>query len=235
MIIQSNASTVRRKFGRIIALVVLILSIVYILYIFCMQFFALRNIEVVGDGIQVAIDQTKLEHNLLFIRPEKLKADILTNNNQIENIQITKKYPDTLSITVSLRKASARVTTSTRTAIIDSRGVMLGFARSDSGSLPMLDFGVPDVPDGTTFTDTRVLSGIAIIRDISSIAPITSMYLADTSSIRAIYGKTSIFFPLNTEYSALATTLQTLIARFRMKGSMPASIDLRFDKPVIRM
>jgi hypothetical protein len=202
---------------------------------FCMQYFTLKNIEVIGEGIQIAIDQKKLERNLLFIRPERMKADLLTNNNQIEHVYITKRYPDTIILAVQLRKAIARVTTQARTVIVDERGVVLGYSRKESDSLPLLSFGISDIPDGTTFTHASVVSGIAAIRDISPVVPISFIYLNDTLSIRAIYGKTSIFIPLNTEYSALATTLQTLVARFRMKGSMPASIDLRFDKPVIRM
>jgi cell division septal protein FtsQ len=235
MILQSNSSTIRRKFGRVILSIVLLLASVYVLYVFCMQYFALKNIEVIGEGIQIAIDQAKLERNLLFIRPEKIKADILSDNNQVEHVYITKRYPDTIIIAVQLRKAIARITTITRTVIVDSRGVVLGYSRKESDTLPLLSFGVSDIPDGLTFTDVAVLSGIAVIRDISPVVPISSVYLNDTLSIRAIYGKTSIVFPLNTEYSALASTLQTLVARFRMKGSMPASIDLRFDKPVIRM
>jgi len=200
-----------------------------------MQYFALRNIEVIGDGIQITIDQTKLEHNLLFVRSEKIRSDLLSANNQIENVTIQKRYPDTLTLTVVLRKAIARITTQTRTVVVDSRGVLLGYSRKDSDDLPLIAFGVPDIPDGMTFTDMRVLSGIAIIRDITPVVPISALYINDTSSIRAIYGETSILLPLNPEYGASAATLQTLIARFRMKGSMPTSIDLRFDKPVIRM
>jgi hypothetical protein len=235
MIIQSQSSTIRRKFGRVIALLLFVISSVYVLYIFCIQYFTLRNIEVVGDGIQIVINQAKMEHNLLFIRPEKIKSEVLAVNNQIENITIRKRYPDTLILTVVLRKAVARLTTSARTVVVDSRGVLLGYSLKSSDSLPLMAFGVSDITDGMTFTDTRVLSGIAIIRDIASVIPIFSLYVNDSSSIRAVCRETSILLPLNLEYSASAATLQTLIARFRMKGSMPTSIDLRFDKPVIRM
>lgn len=235
MITQTSSSTIRRKFGRVIALVLFIIAAVYILYIFCMQYFVLRNIEVVGEGIQIAINQSELEKNLLFIRPGKITSDLLSANNQIENVTVQKRYPDTIILTVILRKAIAKITTQVRTAVVDSRGVLLGYSRKDSDGLPLIAFGVPDISDGMTFTDSRVLSGIAIIRDITPVAPISALYINDTSSIRAIYGETSILLPLNSEYSASAATLQTLIARFRMKGSMPTSIDLRFDKPVIRM
>jgi cell division septal protein FtsQ len=200
-----------------------------------MQYFTLRKIDVIGDGIHIAIDQSKIEDNLLFIRPERMKSDIISNNNQIEDVTIRKRYPDTLVLSVVLRKAIARLTTTSRTVIIDSKGIVLGYARSGSYDLPLMAFGVADVQDGIQITETSVLSAIALLKDVSPTTPFSSLYLPDSSSIRAIYGKTSILFPLKSQYSTSATTLQTLIARFRMKGSMPTTIDLRFDKPVIRM
>jgi cell division septal protein FtsQ len=208
---------------------------VYILYTFCLQYFVLKTIVVIGDGIQIAIDQTKLEKNLLFIRTDGMKKELLSNNDQIENVMITKKYPNTLVLSILLRTPFARVSTKTKTVIIDSRGVVLGYARQNTNSLPLMAYELDDVMDGTLLKNPVVQSGIAIFRDVSPVIPLSSLYISDVSSIRAIYGKTSIFFPLKTDYSALASTLQTLTARFRMKESMPTSIDLRFDKPVIRM
>jgi len=230
-----NSSVFRRIFGKSLVIVLLAGMVVILLYTFCMQYFTLHTIEVVGEGVHIDVDKSKIAANILFINTQKIRSDLLASNNQLEDAKVTKKYPDAITLTVILRKPVARLTTDMRTIIIDARGVVLGFTRPQDENLPLLTFGVPDQIDGTTITNPLIQSGIAIIQSFDPVGVIGSIAPVNSSSVRVNYQKTSIFFPLKTDYSASVATLQILLNRFRMKGTMPTSIDLRFDKPVIKM
>jgi hypothetical protein len=235
MITTTSSSIVFRKFGRILGFIFLTGCIVAILYSFCLSLFQLQTIEVIGEGIRLDIDRSKIEKNLLFIRTNAIEQSLLASNNQLEKVTITKIYPHTLHITVELRKPVARVRGQQSTFLIDERAVVLGYSKAAYDSLPLIILPIPDQMDGTTIKNDALMSCIEIIKTAGIAVPISSITMHETSSLRATYEKTSIFFPLKGDFSASAATLQTLITRFRMKGSMPASIDLRFDKPVIRM
>ena len=53
-------------------------------------------------------------------------------------------------------------------------------------------------------------------------------------SIRVEIQQLDIFFPQDGDIVEHIRTLQTLFTGFRIKGVLPAHIDLRFGKPVVR-
>ncbi len=55
----------------------------------------------------------------------------------------------------------------------------------------------------------------------------------DSASILATMGHTNIFLPQKGDLKVKAGTLQTIVMGFRIKGTLPTVIDLRFEKPIV--
>lgn len=230
---HSTFSVFLRRFGKLTGFFLLFLALIYIVHTISVRFFTIRKLEVHGANIRVVLDRDKFYDQLLFFPSEDYRRDLLSEYRQIQDIKITKKLPDTLVLDITLRKPIARLTTSGRTVLVDERGTVIGDATSGYGYLPILFFGIQDVEDGDSVTDKRVRSAIGILHALNGTIPITSITEYESSSLRARSGNTDIFIPQEGDYSQIASTLQTLFSRFRMKGTMPASVDIRFEKPVV--
>jgi hypothetical protein len=196
--------------------------------------FSINNIVVVGNNIQVQVDETRMPKTLLLFPAERLRAQLLAANPILADIQFQKKYPHTLIIVPTLRSAVARLTAVSREVLVDANGIVLSDADSSSSNLPRLIVAIPVVRIGEIISDHRVTASIAFITGMQDILPIHSVSVEDDGSLRAKGDKLDILFPQDGATPTLLATLQTLLSGFRIKGTLPTFIDLRFNKPIIK-
>jgi hypothetical protein len=133
-----------------------------------------------------------------------------------------------------LRETTALLSTGGATYALDGTGVVLGDASpmvQQGYTVLMFDLGTPSV--GFPLHDQRVQQSLSLIRSLQGIVHIDEITEGDAASLRARVGNTDIFIPQQTAIEGKASTLQTIIEGFRIKGTLPAVIDLRFDKPII--
>lgn len=198
-----------------------------------LKLFEIKTISIIGSGLSVSIDQNKITKNLLFFPAAKLRQQILHDQPLISEVIFKKKYPHTLIIEALPRVASARFEDGGRVVLVDKSGVILGDAATRS-NLPLLIFniGIPLTP-GTEIKDKSVLGALSFINITQDFLNIENIVQADSLSLRATLGKTEIFFPQQGDLRQIQTTLQTLFSGFRIKGTLPTVVDLRFAKPIV--
>ena len=194
-----------------------------------MNAFRIREIEVVGVGVSIAIDTSKLSNNLIFFPSQKITAQLLRDNPLVSHIIIEKKFPHTLVIHVIRRPAIAKLRTDHQYLLVGSDGVVVGDAASEM--LPELRFSSDVVSVGERIGDKRILAALMLIKN--SPVPLQGISAWDGQSLKARVEKTDIIIAQDDAIATRAATLQTLLVGFRMKGIMPAQIDLRFDKPIV--
>ncbi|MBI2404619.1 hypothetical protein HYV22_00365 [Candidatus Gottesmanbacteria bacterium] len=221
-----------RKFGKRIVTVILIIGLTSGVGFVSMTFFTLQAIEVEGSGMQVVIDQKKLTRNLLFFPTEKLRTELLSQNPLLGDVVIRKKFPHTLVIAAVPRSPIAHLQTKERKVDIDKEGIVLQESSPDH-PLPTLLFDVEPVRTGEKVRDPRVFSGIAILTAFEGIFPIDVISSLDSQSLQVKSGILRIYVVQQSDMKAVATTLQVLLTGFRIKGTLPAVMDLRFSKPVV--
>ncbi|KKU88687.1 MAG: hypothetical protein UY16_C0003G0029 [Candidatus Gottesmanbacteria bacterium GW2011_GWA2_47_9] len=91
-------------------------------------------------------------------------------------------------------------------------------------------------PVGRLTTQTGIVVLVQSLRFAEAVGGqevISSITARDGPSLVATIGETDILFTQDVEVETVATTLQTLLTGFRIKGSLPKTIDLRFDKPIV--
>lgn len=195
--------------------------------------FPIQTIEVASGDIQVEVEEARIPKNLLFFPSEKIRQDLLADNPLLADITFKKKFPHTLVIIPHLRTPLVRVYGQDRRVLVDRDGVVMG-DDDGYGSLPIVDIPAVGLRIGGTIHDSRVLAAISFVSRVSEFVAIEQVTLVEDRYLQAKTDTYTILFTQDTPTVALSATLQTLILGFRIKGSLPAVIDLRFNKPVVR-
>jgi hypothetical protein len=184
--------------------------------------------------IDIQVDEKRLPKTILFFPSEALRAQLLKDNPILANIEFKKKLPHTLVIVPTLRTASARLISGQREVAIDSNGIVLGDVNPSTPILPKITIPVDGIRVGLVVRDLRVIQSLAFLQGTHDILSIDEIILEDGSSLRARSPKLDILFTQNKDMKEIIATLQTLMVGFRIKGTLPTYIDLRFDKPIVR-
>lgn len=203
-----------------------------IIFVLIYSLFTLQTIEIVGDGMQISIDTKRFPHNILFIQEKRITDELLKNYPQLASVKVQKRYPHTLVIAPILREGVARLSTEIGSFQVDSEGVVLDDTNPDK-LLPVLDIPVMRATVGQPIKDEQFLSALKFIYAMKGLMQINVVNILDGASLSVKTSTTEILIPQGGNAVSLAATLQTLLTGFRMKGALPAIIDLRFDKPVI--
>jgi hypothetical protein len=228
-----KTGTVRRKFGRfIIHLFFVIVGVVGAyrgLNIVC----TIRTIEIVGDGFDVQIDQKRISQNLLFFPSEKMRAQILAENPTLKDVQFIKRFPSTLRIVPVLRIPFVMLKLTDRFILVDREGVAVAYGNKNL-PLPIVELSISNIRIGETVHDKRLSASLEFLEGVASLFPINSVTELDGRYLLARNEEIDIYIPQNRPMTETLTTLQTLITGFRIKGTLPTVVDLRFDKPIVK-
>ncbi len=221
-----------RKFGRFVAAAIGLIVVSGGFAWGINAIFTIRSVEVSGEGIAIAVDQAKLPKNLLFFPTDTVTQQILSDYPLVGSVVIKKKYPGTLVITAVPREPFVVAGVPPETYALDAQGVVLSQYPSAAG-LPVIRILVPPLQPGDTVGDQRVAAAIRFLRETASFLSVFEVVAFDSTSLQAQAEGMSIRFAQDVDGAVLARTLQTLIAGFRIKGTLPQTLDLRFDKPVV--
>lgn len=194
--------------------------------------FTIRSVEVVGESVRVSVDPEKMPRNLLFFPVERLKNELLRDYPLIAEMNITKKYPGTLIISATLRAPKALVGVGNTLYAIDKEGVVLE-EYPEKTKMPKILIDAPPAPLGKRVTDTRTLAALSFLLETEGSIAITQITSEEGDTLQATDGVMNILFPQKSDMQSIARTLQTMLVGFRIKGKLPSTIDLRFDKPVV--
>jgi len=223
----------RRKFGRIFLSVFATCVFGYLTFHIGQWLFTIQTIEIVSNTVMLQIDEKRISRNLLFFPSENMRQEILADNPLLADIRFEKRFPHTLRVVPILRTPLARLISDGRTVLVSSEGIVL--ADGDSGMmLPTIILSLPFLRVGEDIEDARVTLALAAISTFPADIPIETMIYQEGSYFLARSPKLNIFIPQDRDISTTLATLQTLMAGFRIKGTLPAVVDLRFDKPIVK-
>lgn len=222
----------RRTFGRTVGIVALLVVASGAGSWAINAIFTIRSVEVIGEGMAIVVDQEKLPNNLLFFPVDQVREQIRKEHPLVGDITVRKKYPGTLVITAIARTPFAVVGTDTQTYTSDVQGVVLS-QHPDASGLAKVSLAVGAMQPGDTIGDPRVMAALNFLRETAPVVTVSEIAEFDSSSLQAQAEGMSIRFLQDGDRIVLARTLQMLIAGFRIKGKLPTTIDLRFDKPVV--
>lgn len=194
--------------------------------------FTIRDVMVDGPGMSIQIDKEKFGRNLLFLPVSTLRQQLLSTYPLLGDVRFERKFPNTLIVHLERRSAYALLQSSGNSYAVDAYGLVLGSIEY-TDRYPLLRFEIGILPIGSRIHDDRVEAALSFLRRMAGHAVIKSVEIRDAQSIQAKMDNTNIFLPQTGDVSAKADTLQIIMEGFRMKGTLPTVIDLRYEKPII--
>lgn len=227
-----SRGVVIRKFGKVFAAVVLVAAGLGLFLVAGNFLFTIRAVEVVGVGVTVAIDEQRFVKNLLFFPSDALRVQLLREYPLLESVEIHKKYPHTLLVVAHKRPAVAAIANGNRTFLVSRDGTILGDADGRE-RIPVGYFQVRAYAPGERVSEKDAAAFIGFIAHLPDVSQVRDGTTHDAASIRVKLATMDIYVALDSDMAAKASTLQMLLAGFRIKGTLPAVIDLRFDKPIV--
>ncbi len=229
---MKSAGTFRRRFGKMVLTILATLLVGWVTYKLSNWVFTIRAIEIVGQNAQVQIDEDRISRNLLFFPSDILRQQVLDENPWLADVRFEKKFPGTLRIVPSLRTPVAILQSHDRVVLVDREGVVV--ADGDSGNrLPVLVVPLEPFRVGETLDDSRVRLALRLITQMAPDLTFTRITYENDSYLRAKTVKLDIIIAQDRPISETLATLQMLLTGFRIKGTLPTVVDLRFDKPIV--
>ena len=219
---------------RILLLCVSIIFFVGVIYFFKIgiNLFQVKHIFVSGDPVQVEINQAIFVNNILFFPTESVVRQLKLDNPQIMTVEVRKKFPSTLEFVIYKRTPIAEIITDGIHLGIDEEYVITESALNNL--LPVIIANIPLVRIGATVKHPMVVQAVSLIKKTKTFIQWSFIEPYETQSIRARFGQTDIIITQTNDLSQVLDTLQTLMEGFRIKGTIPKSIDLRFGKPIVQ-
>ncbi len=222
-----------RRFGRRIGIVAILVIVTSIGFVIVRTVFDIREILLVGKDIKVEINYSKFPRNLLFFPVSQLREDLLYRYPVLSLVEVKKKYPSSLVISLAVRDPVLVVQTSSQTIYIDA----FGFAtlpQANDQRLPTLAAReIAPVSIGAALEDPIVKLAVAFLGCKLTDLLLLSLEITQERSLRVIFDNMEVVLLPGSDAQAKCATLQSLVRGFRMKGGLPARVDLRFDKPIV--
>jgi cell division septal protein FtsQ len=181
------------------------------------------------------VNSLVLGKNILFLSPQKVEEEILSQLPKIEKVKIEKKLLHQITIHLAKKKAIATVEFESQYYQVDYRGTILASLDQPS-DLPLLVVKELSLsPDGGQIETPAILTSLDCLYqllfggiDLRRAEVTDSRYLS--LSLKA--GPT-VLISLEGEVKKQVDSLQLILARAKIEGKQVKVIDLRFDKPVI--
>lgn len=223
----------RRKFARIIIVSIIVIFPSIALALGVKSFYALTVIRIEGNGIRAIIDEKRVPKNLLFFPSDKFREEILKNNPLLSDVRFIKRYPHELAIVPVPRISYVILRSENREVFVDREGFVLGDSDGRT-SLPIIELQHVSIHTGEKLEDRRVGFVLSFLEAFAEILKIKSITNPESTQFIVKTDNTDIYITQDKSISEITATLQTLITGFRIKGTLPSVVDLRFDKPVVK-
>jgi len=221
-----------RRTTRTIGLVAALIVVIGLVSLLVVHAFTIQRVEVDGDGIAVELDREKLGTNLLAVPTDRLTKELLAAYPLLADVRFEKRLPGTLIVHLVRRAPFAMIQTGGNIYTLGEEGVVLD-AANETGLYPVIYIDIGALPVGSTVRDGRIRSVLAFLSAFSGTARISQVRVKDDTSFQLRLEDSVVYLPSDGDMRGKATTLQTIIEGFRIKGTLPSVIDLRFSKPVI--
>ncbi len=222
---------------------VIIACLVFIFFVIATGIYGISllrvvNIQVISPDHYLVGVEKNAGKNLLLLNSEEMVKELLQSNKKVSEIQIQKKYPQTLQIQVLLKKPVIVIDTNTSPLYVSADGVVLSrvdkLEKDDLIHITDLQFQY-SVGEKIPSEVVNIVVLSQELRDrLIQIKEITIDRKMQTSTIELENGTEVILLLFNT-HDTIAASLQTILDRFRIEGKTIAKIDFRFEKPIVSL
>lgn len=218
----------------------LFIFVFFIIFFFGDLFFKVKEIQVVGEVKQPPIGLSKLKNkNLLFISRSAVEKILKNDNPLIKDILITKIFPSTLKISLSLYQPTAVLEGADVYFYLAEDGRIILKSKRMETTIPIIHYyqrlNSFSYPVGDWISNKDLMMALYFLRAASDLGFLAERVdIGGDDMIVFKKGEKEIFFTTGKDEKTQKYELEQIIKQFRIEGREFKSLDLRFDKPIIR-
>lgn len=197
--------------------------------------------EVLVDGYKdingLALIKNK---NIIFFDTKKYEDILFQTNTNISTISIIKSYPSTLRINVEQASATAILPVGNGNFVLSKEGRILAKERNDSTHLPHINY-YQKIPfqgyeSGDIVNNSDILFSLKLLERLAYLG-IASDSIDINGLDMIVLKKGTIEYVFTTERNIQEQyeNLKIIVEKFKIDGKQYKRIDLRFDKPIIKI
>lgn len=204
--------------------------------------FTVKRVELIGDTVKPSIKgYDALYNTFLPLVPEtETVSELAARNPQITNIAMEKRFPDTIVISYRKSIPVAVLESSKRYFLLSDGGRVLSIHESLPTGLPKVTYYQDFYQDQVTVGDTietkdiqlslRMVDLLEALGFVVKEVDIESFYM-----IRLVLSDTrEIYISTEKQFDKQEYQVRTILKKFKVDGTAFRSLDVRFDKPLIK-
>lgn len=199
--------------------------------------FDLKTVIIIASGSDFKGLEALKNSNLLSLDFKKTSNYLKQKNPLFYSIEAVKQYPQTLILNAKERIAVARILHKNDDNLYaDADGIV--FTEDVSvHPVPFIRLKEFSIYPGQK-ADWKMMKAIAFIMESNKQSINIEQITEDDSAssfVITIGSGTQVLLPFNSDVQSKASSLQLILARFRIEGKNISKIDFRYDKPVVTL
>jgi len=202
----------------------------------------ISKIEIIGgsDNRQlIGLDLIKGQ-NLLLLNKTNTERDLTAKNSFIKSVEILKAFPNKIIIKIDDDQAIAALKTDQGFLFLSEEGKVVSKKKNNPDDLAIIIFYQNLYY--YQYQLSEKVDYVEILKTLSYLKTIIDLGLkVDTVDITGVHmvafnlGEKKIFLSLEKDRQVQEYQLKTIYRQFKIEGKDFESLDLRFDKPVIKL
>ena len=222
-----------------------ILSFVFVFSIlyFCDLIFTINKINIKSLGAPMKLNISGLEElnnkNILLINIKETKELLIKINPQIKKLTVKKNYPSQIEINLVVYDPYAQIEVSNGFFILSDDGRILRKIKQSDGQLPKINYyqklNYFSFLPGDFIKYEDIKSGLFFLRFLKdSGLQVNDLDIADFDMLLFNVGDKKIIFTTLKNKEKQIIEAESILHQFKIEGKYWQSIDMRFDKPIVK-
>jgi len=209
-------------------------------WVFTGDLFKIKNISCQQKGLPcdekiITLFQEALGQNIFLLKTRYLQEKIIKMTPQYRRINIQKRLPETLVITIMPREPFAKVEASNgKQVMVDEEGRVLETTAYNLKLPKLLVYVLPQAYD-QLLVDQKLIAGLELIKLLQN-SYLNFEYISypnETTLTVIMSDRVIASFSAQKDLNTQVDSLQYILRHSRMKDKEIRTIDLRFQKPII--
>jgi len=219
-----------------------LMLIFFVILFFIGNYFYVKKVILVADFPQEKIIgfQSLSKQNLLFLNKEQLEKEVLQKNPFLKKVQIDKVYPDKLRLKITIDKPFAALKADNGYFYLSETSKIIEKQKENTQKLPVVNYSqkiyYSSYQAGQKVDYREILGVLKLLKKTNDLGLVVdAVDIAGTYMVAFKIDEKKIIFSFDKDLEEQEEALKMIIKQFRIEGKDFATLDLRFNKPLIKV
>lgn len=203
------------------------------------RFFSVSVIELFGSEHINGVD-TLSKKNIFFISIPETEKNLYKNNPDIQSVQVVKIYPQTLYIAVQKAHPVAQLVVANGFFLLTKEGRIIAKQRDQTPHVPIVSYyqklHLHEHEIGEILTQKDILLSVFFIHRFAQAGIVVAhVDIASVNMIVLFADDKKYLFTADKEKDEQFEIFNTIYTHMKIEGVEYRSLDMRFEKPIIKI